>query len=506
MTRDFPDGPARGNHLADWHSPVIRCWPGTLLTADQRPTGNVPAWREQQRETHRHGGDARRGGRAPPRRETRCSPSPAGTSSRSTTGRSTRTRRCGCSTSGTSRRAVFAAEATARLTRAPGLAVLTAGPGVTNGVSGVATAHFNGSPVVVIGGRAPDSTAGARAACRRSTTRRCSPRSPSAPATGTRRRPIGAARRRGVPLATAPHRGPVFLDVPHGPPVLRPAPTRSTDTGRRAAVAAGARPRRGRRDRPPARRGRAAGAGARLRRVAGRRRGGRAGGSPRNCASRSSPTARAAASCPPATRCWSPGPAATAFGQADLVVVVGTPLDFRLGYGVFGGKDGAAAAPRSCTWPTRPASSPRTCDPPALGRRRPGRGLHGLGARLRRRGRPAKASRRGWTSWPPGRRRGQPRRADAALLASDADPIHPCAIYGELARLARRRRRGDRRRRRLRLLRGQVRRAEAARRTGSTRARTAAWAPAWATRSPPGWPGRPPRWCCCSATARRASR
>src|ERR1700691_5678470 len=53
--------------------------------------------------------------------------------------------------------AVFAAEATARLTRIPGLAVLTAGPGVTNGVSAITTAHFNGSPVVVLAGRAPDS-------------------------------------------------------------------------------------------------------------------------------------------------------------------------------------------------------------------------------------------------------------------------------------------------------------------------------------------------------------
>jgi acetolactate synthase-1/2/3 large subunit len=33
-----------------------------------------------------------------------------------------------------------------------------------------------------------------------------------------------------------------------------------------------------------------------------------------------------------------------ALGGADLVVVVGTPLDFRLGYGTFGGKDGAAPA------------------------------------------------------------------------------------------------------------------------------------------------------------------
>src|SRR6266851_4442050 len=52
--------------------------------------------------------------------------------------------------------AVFAAEATARLTRTPGLAVLTAGPGVTNGVSAMTTAYFNGSPVVVLAGRAPD--------------------------------------------------------------------------------------------------------------------------------------------------------------------------------------------------------------------------------------------------------------------------------------------------------------------------------------------------------------
>src|SRR4028119_2148472 len=51
--------------------------------------------------------------------------------------------------------AVFAAEAMGKLTRTPGLAVLTAGPGVTNGVSPIAQAHFAGSPLVVVGGRAP---------------------------------------------------------------------------------------------------------------------------------------------------------------------------------------------------------------------------------------------------------------------------------------------------------------------------------------------------------------
>src|SRR5215831_20112148 len=51
--------------------------------------------------------------------------------------------------------AVFAAEAVAKLRRRPAVAVLTAGPGVTNGVSGITSAFFNGSPVVVLGGRAP---------------------------------------------------------------------------------------------------------------------------------------------------------------------------------------------------------------------------------------------------------------------------------------------------------------------------------------------------------------
>src|SRR6188472_2093903 len=51
--------------------------------------------------------------------------------------------------------AAFAAEATGKLTRVPGLAVLTAGPGVTNGISAIAQAQLAGSPMVVVGGRAP---------------------------------------------------------------------------------------------------------------------------------------------------------------------------------------------------------------------------------------------------------------------------------------------------------------------------------------------------------------
>ena len=57
--------------------------------------------------------------------------------------------------------ATFAAEATAKLTRRPGVAVLTAGPGVTNGISAVTSAWFNGTPLVVLGGRAPQARWGA---------------------------------------------------------------------------------------------------------------------------------------------------------------------------------------------------------------------------------------------------------------------------------------------------------------------------------------------------------
>src|SRR5439155_3431726 len=51
--------------------------------------------------------------------------------------------------------AAFAAEGWAKVTREPGVCALTAGPGVTNGMSAIASAHKNNSPIVVLGGRAP---------------------------------------------------------------------------------------------------------------------------------------------------------------------------------------------------------------------------------------------------------------------------------------------------------------------------------------------------------------
>ncbi|MDQ6914321.1 MAG: acetolactate synthase [Actinomycetota bacterium] len=51
--------------------------------------------------------------------------------------------------------AAFAAEGWAKVTRTPGVCALTAGPGVTNGMSAMGSAQQNHSPMVVLGGRAP---------------------------------------------------------------------------------------------------------------------------------------------------------------------------------------------------------------------------------------------------------------------------------------------------------------------------------------------------------------
>lgn len=51
--------------------------------------------------------------------------------------------------------AAHAAEAWSRLTGVPGVAVVTAGPGVTDAITGVATAFRNQTPMLLIGGQAP---------------------------------------------------------------------------------------------------------------------------------------------------------------------------------------------------------------------------------------------------------------------------------------------------------------------------------------------------------------
>lgn len=109
--------------------------------------------------------------------------------------------------------ATFAAEAYAKLTRRPGFAALTAGPGITNGVSAVTSAWFNGSPLVVLGGRAPQGRWGAGSLQELDHVPILASITKSA---GTVTDPASAGRdvHAATRLAVEPHRGPVFLDFP----------------------------------------------------------------------------------------------------------------------------------------------------------------------------------------------------------------------------------------------------------------------------------------------------
>jgi acetolactate synthase-1/2/3 large subunit len=109
--------------------------------------------------------------------------------------------------------AVFAAEGLARLTRTPGLAAVTAGPGVTNSVSAVTSAWFNGAPLVVLGGRAPDYLWGQGALQEMDQVPLLAPVTKRA---WTEHAAAGVASsvNEAFGLSLTPHRGPVFLDFP----------------------------------------------------------------------------------------------------------------------------------------------------------------------------------------------------------------------------------------------------------------------------------------------------
>jgi acetolactate synthase-1/2/3 large subunit len=109
--------------------------------------------------------------------------------------------------------ATFAAEGLARLMRGPGLAVLTAGPGVTNGMSAIVQARFNGSPVVVLGGRAPQGRWGAGSLQELDHVPLVASVTKLA-RTVSSVEEIPAVVHDAAVIALTPHRGPVFVDFP----------------------------------------------------------------------------------------------------------------------------------------------------------------------------------------------------------------------------------------------------------------------------------------------------
>ena len=125
--------------------------------------------------------------------------------------------------------AAFAAEGFAKATRNVGVAALTAGPGVTNGLSAIAGAQANCSPVCVLGGRAPEMRWGSGSLQEIDHLPFVSPLVKSAE---TVKEPgdIGARTAAALDLALAMPNGPTFIDYPldvvftEGKPGI-PAPT-----------------------------------------------------------------------------------------------------------------------------------------------------------------------------------------------------------------------------------------------------------------------------------------
>jgi len=319
--------------------------------------------------------------------------------------------------------AVFAAEATAKLTRTPGLAVLTAGPGVTNGISAVTSAWFNGSPLLVVGGRAPAYRWGTGSLQELDHPPLLAPVTKRASTVGSVEQ-IATEVDEALRLACAPHRGPVFLDVgmdqlfsradvelPGRPPRDRQEPDQDAITSIAGQLATAQRPvlvigsdvwSDG-----------AEQAALRLAETTGvpvvtngMGRGILPAGHPLLV-----------------TRARS-----VAFGQADLVVVVGAPLDFRLGYGVFGAKDDRTGAP-VVHLADSPGQVAGHVDLAGSATGDLGLVLDGL-----------------LVAWQATARRGRydawvtllqdavrdSSEKDRTVLESDADPIHPGRIYGEL--------------------------------------------------------------------------
>jgi acetolactate synthase-1/2/3 large subunit len=312
--------------------------------------------------------------------------------------------------------AVFAAEAVGKLRRRPGLAVLTAGPGVTNGISGLTTAYLNGAPVLVIAGRAPGFRWGAGSLQEIDHLPLVAPvTSYAATVRSTAQIPGEVAE--AARVALTPHRGPAFLDLPlevafstaevevPGPvpvPALEPDPDEVAKAGMllagatRPVLVAGSDVYGG--DAVPA-----------LREAAealdvpvftnGMGRG----------------------SLPPGHRLGFSKARRVALAEADLVVVVGTPLDFRLGFGEFGAAQVVhiVDAPGQRATHLTPAAAP----------------AGELRMILSALAKTAGASRH--PDWVERLRAAERREAEAhdAEMAADTDPIRPARVYGELRRV-----------------------------------------------------------------------
>jgi len=327
--------------------------------------------------------------------------------------------------------AVFAAEATARLTRTPGLAAVTAGPGVTNSVSAVTTAWFNGAPVVILAGRAPDYRWGAGSLQEIDHPPLLAPVTKRA-WTEHDTAKVAASVEAAFALALNPHRGPVFLDV-----------SLEAIYGQAEAELLGAV------DRGALALETVAPDGADVSGIAGLLRAARRPvlvlgsdvwlGGAEDAARRAAEELRlpviangqARGVLPAGHELLVTRARSVALREADLVLVAGTPLDFRLGYGSFGPAEAPAQVVHVADAPGGIATHVPLAGSAAGDLSAFFTGLAGQPAAGRQ---PLGAMDPTWRT-----RLAEAVRAahaaDAPLLASEAEPVHPARIYGELLKV-----------------------------------------------------------------------
>ncbi|MGH2831402.1 MAG: acetolactate synthase [Solirubrobacteraceae bacterium] len=129
--------------------------------------------------------------------------------------------------------AAFAAEGWAKVTRELGVCALTAGPGVTNGMSAVASAQANHSPMLVLGGRAPALRWGQGSLQEIDHTAFVRPVSKLA-RTAEDTQEISGLVEEAIEVALTPYFGPAFLDFPLDYVFMEaaePDPAGAIDTG-----------------------------------------------------------------------------------------------------------------------------------------------------------------------------------------------------------------------------------------------------------------------------------
>ncbi|SCL19986.1 acetolactate synthase [Micromonospora inyonensis] len=313
--------------------------------------------------------------------------------------------------------AVFAAEAVTKLQRRPGLAVLTAGPGVTNGISGLTSAFFNASPVLVLGGRAPAFRWGSGSLQEMDHLPLVRPVTKHAETifnTDDIPRMVAAA----LDTALTPHRGPVFLDLPlevvfsvgeaDQPTGAAPAPLEADpdEVARAAELIAQA-------ERPVIVAGSDVWSGGAVDAL---------GAAAEALGVPVFTNGMGRGALPPEHPLAFAKARRAALTGADVVVVVGTPLDFRLSFGDFGD----AQVVHVVDAPSQRAGHVETAASPAGDLRLV---LTALADHV--------GDRVDHTDWIAQLRvkEDAAKARDAEEMAAETDPIRPARIYGELRRV-----------------------------------------------------------------------